>query len=193
MTLRKCRFNVTPLEHGKIGGKLDRIKMMQPYFKSGSVWFPDNAEWLTEMKNELAGVTRDELKSEYFRSHKLRVENPDIVYKSLSEIMALRTTEEWLTLGKSIGIPVAPVPNLGEIVENSDLHRGVISEAHHPLVGTYRHIESPFRFDGARPSLRHAAPRVGEQGSSVLRELGYSEEEMERLHRDGAVVSPIDD
>jgi predicted phage terminase large subunit-like protein len=65
MTLRNCRFNVTPLEHGKIGSKLERIKMLQPYFKSGSVWFPHEGEWLTEMKSELAGVTRDELKSEY--------------------------------------------------------------------------------------------------------------------------------
>lgn len=65
MTLRRCRFNVTPLEHGKIGSKIERIKMLQPYFKSGSVWFPDKGDWLTEVKNELAGVTRDELKSEY--------------------------------------------------------------------------------------------------------------------------------
>lgn len=65
MTLRKCRFNITPLEHGKIGSKLERIKMLQPYFKSGAVWFPDTDYWLTEMKNELAGVTRDEIKSEY--------------------------------------------------------------------------------------------------------------------------------
>lgn len=65
MTLRRCRFNITPLEHGKIGSKIERIKMLQPYFKSGSVWFPENAEWLGEFKAELAGVTRDELKSEY--------------------------------------------------------------------------------------------------------------------------------
>jgi predicted phage terminase large subunit-like protein len=65
MTLRRCRFNITPLEHGKIGSKLERIKMLQPYFKSGAVWFPEADDWLTEMKNELAGVTRDELKSEY--------------------------------------------------------------------------------------------------------------------------------
>ena len=65
MITRRCRFNPTEMEHGKIGGKLDRIKMMQPFFKAGSVWFPQGAGWLTEMKNELAGVTRDELKSEF--------------------------------------------------------------------------------------------------------------------------------
>lgn len=65
MVLRNCRFTVTELEHGKIGSKLERIKMLQPYFKSGSIWFPSEGEWLTEMKSELAGVTRDEIKSEY--------------------------------------------------------------------------------------------------------------------------------
>lgn len=65
MTIRRCRFNVNELEHGKIGSKLERIKMLQPYFKGGSVWFPDHAEWLSELKTELAGVTRTELKSEF--------------------------------------------------------------------------------------------------------------------------------
>lgn len=65
MTMRGLRFNVNELDHGKIGSKLERIKMMQSYFKSGAVWFPDKSEWLSEMKSELAGVTRDELKSEF--------------------------------------------------------------------------------------------------------------------------------
>jgi predicted phage terminase large subunit-like protein len=65
MTIKNCRFNITALEHGKIGSKLERIKMLQPYFKSGSIWFPDQADWLNEVKMEFAGVTRDELKSEF--------------------------------------------------------------------------------------------------------------------------------
>ena len=65
MSTRNCRFNINPLEHGKIGSKLERIKMLQPYFNSGSIWFPDKAQWLAELKSELAGVTRDEIKSEY--------------------------------------------------------------------------------------------------------------------------------
>jgi phage terminase large subunit-like protein len=65
MTLRNIRFQIIPLEHGKVGSKLERIKMLQPRFKSHSVWFPDQAEWLTEMKAELAGVTNYEIKSEF--------------------------------------------------------------------------------------------------------------------------------
>ena len=38
---------------------------MQPRFKAHTVFFPDEADWLSEFKTELAGVTRDAIKSEY--------------------------------------------------------------------------------------------------------------------------------
>jgi predicted phage terminase large subunit-like protein len=65
MTLRNIRFIIQPMEHAKVGNKLERIKMLQPMFKSKSIWFPDYADWLPEMKAELAGVTNTEIKSEY--------------------------------------------------------------------------------------------------------------------------------
>ena len=65
MQKRNCFFNVVPLEHAKQGSKLERIKILQPRFKAHTVYFPDRAEWLAELKTELAGVTKDEIKSEY--------------------------------------------------------------------------------------------------------------------------------
>lgn len=65
MTRRDTRFNIIPLEHAKRGSKLERISMLQPRFKCHSIWFPDQADWLSEMKAELAGVTRTAIKSEY--------------------------------------------------------------------------------------------------------------------------------
>lgn len=62
---RNVFFNVVPLEHAKRGSKLERIKMLQPRFKAHSVYFPDAADWMAEMKAELAGVTKDAIKSEY--------------------------------------------------------------------------------------------------------------------------------
>lgn len=62
---RNTFFNIVPLEHAKQGSKLERVKMLQPRFKAHTVHFPDTAEWLPELKSELAGVTKDEIKSEY--------------------------------------------------------------------------------------------------------------------------------
>lgn len=65
MQRRNIFFNVVPLEHAKQGSKLERIKLLQPRFKAHTVYFPDVADWLGELKAELAGVTKDEIKSEY--------------------------------------------------------------------------------------------------------------------------------
>lgn len=58
-------FSITPLEHGRIGTKLERIKLLQPRFKAHTVYFPGEASWLAELKTELAGITKDDIKSEY--------------------------------------------------------------------------------------------------------------------------------
>lgn len=65
MSRRNIFFNVVPLEHGKVGSKLERIKLLQPRFKAHTIFFEDDADWLTEFKSELAGVTKDAIKSEY--------------------------------------------------------------------------------------------------------------------------------
>ena len=63
MKKRNIFFDVIPLEHGKIGSKLERIKILQPRFKAHGIYFPMGASWLPEMKTELGGVTKDGIKS----------------------------------------------------------------------------------------------------------------------------------
>ncbi len=65
MARRNIFFDIIPLEHAKLGSKLERIKMLQPRFKAHLIWFPDYAEWLPELESELLGVTKDEIKSLY--------------------------------------------------------------------------------------------------------------------------------
>ena len=72
MVRRQIFFELVPLEHGKKGTKLERIKMLAPRSASKSIWLPDFAEpvedlpsWITELEMELTGVTNDEIKSEY--------------------------------------------------------------------------------------------------------------------------------
>jgi len=65
MPKRNCYFNLVPIEHQRVGSKLERIKSLQPKFKSHTIWFPDTAPWLPELKTELAGVTREGIKSLY--------------------------------------------------------------------------------------------------------------------------------
>lgn len=65
MSKRNEFFNVITLEHAKLGSKLERIKMLQPRFKAHTIYFPDDSEWLGELKSEMAGITNTEIKSEH--------------------------------------------------------------------------------------------------------------------------------
>jgi crotonobetainyl-CoA:carnitine CoA-transferase CaiB-like acyl-CoA transferase len=123
----------------------------------------------------------DMLERPWFAEHGARLKDADRVFQDLAEIVIERTTAEWLELCARLGIPAAPVPTIDEIVEDPALHRGVVRDEHHPLVGAYRHIESPLKFSSTPTSLRRPAPLVGEQTEEILAELGFAGNELEEL------------
>ena len=63
MAHRNIFFNIFPIEHAKVGSKLERIKMLQPRFHAHRIWFPEQAPWLAELRGELSGITKDAIKS----------------------------------------------------------------------------------------------------------------------------------
>ncbi|WP_051792787.1 CaiB/BaiF CoA transferase family protein [Amycolatopsis jejuensis] len=131
-----------------------------------------------------------ELDQPWFASQRARHTHPDEVYSSLAAILAERTTDEWMELCRKLGIPCARVPSLDRIVEDEELHRGVLQELDHPVIGRHRSIRSPFGFERTPVAMRHPAPLVGEQSLEVLRELGYGEDELDRLVADSTVGDP---
>jgi crotonobetainyl-CoA:carnitine CoA-transferase CaiB-like acyl-CoA transferase len=113
-----------------------------------------------------------------FADHRSRLMQADEVYGLLAQIVAERTTDELIALCSDRGIPVAPVPALDDIVADRDHHRGVLREAEHPHVGTYRQIQAPVRFSRPGQAAHRPAPLRAEQTVDVLRAAGFSEAEI---------------
>jgi crotonobetainyl-CoA:carnitine CoA-transferase CaiB-like acyl-CoA transferase len=114
----------------------------------------------------------------------------DHVYKDLAEVIVERTTAEWLELCELHSIPASPVPSLDDVVNDPAQHRGVLSDAVHPVVGAYRQINSPVKMSATPPSVRRHAPLVAEHTTEILGELGYSEVDVARLVEEGVVRLP---
>jgi crotonobetainyl-CoA:carnitine CoA-transferase CaiB-like acyl-CoA transferase len=129
----------------------------------------------------------DELSEPWFASNETRIEHAGRVYSSLGQIMLERTTDEWLALAAELGAPAGPVPSIDEIVADPARHRGVIVDAAHPVVGPYRHIASPVRFDGQTIPSRSAAPLLGEDTRDVLRAHGLGDSDIAQLDSDGVI------
>ena len=65
--------------------------------------------------------------------------------------------------------------------------RGLVWELDHPTEGRVRQMGSPLRLSDTPPAFRNFAPLLGEHTAPVMRELGYSDEDLKRLEAAGVI------
>jgi crotonobetainyl-CoA:carnitine CoA-transferase CaiB-like acyl-CoA transferase len=128
----------------------------------------------------------DILDRPWFANHASRLAEADRVFGDLAEIVAGRTTSEWLEICARHDIPASAVPSLDDVVNDPDAHRGVLVDATHPLVGDYRQIRPAVTMSKTPGSVRRSAPLVGENTVEILGELGYTDEDIASLVAGGA-------
>jgi crotonobetainyl-CoA:carnitine CoA-transferase CaiB-like acyl-CoA transferase len=130
------------------------------------------------------------LQQEWFADHRSRLARADEVYGMLAAMIVRRTTAEWIALATELGIPVSPVPPLADIVDDEVNHRGVLQEAEHPVIGTYRTIAPPVIFSASGQRELAPAPLVAEHSDEILAELGISAADIDDLVASGVVRRP---
>jgi crotonobetainyl-CoA:carnitine CoA-transferase CaiB-like acyl-CoA transferase len=123
----------------------------------------------------------DVLERPWFASYETRTREADRVFGDLAEIVAERTTEEWIEICELYDIPVSAVSSLDDVVRDGALNRGVVTTASHPVVGEYREIAPPVAMSKTPMSVRRAAPLVAQNTQEVLSELGYSGDDITAL------------
>jgi len=128
----------------------------------------------------------DILDRPWFANHQSRLHDADRVFGDLAEIVAERTTSEWLDICAANDIPASAVPSLDDIVNDPEAHRGVLTDATHPLVGDYRQIAPAVAMSKTPGSVRRHAPLVAENTVEILTELGYSNGDIAALVASGA-------
>ncbi len=105
----------------------------------------------------------------------------------ISEALATRTAAEWLKVFAEASVPASLVQTLSEVVEDRQV---VARETLLPVPGTdgaLVTVRSPFRL-GSQPTPRNEPPpALAAHTGQILAEVGFSEEEVQRLASLGAV------
>ncbi len=101
--------------------------------------------------------------------------------------IAQKTQAEWLELIGGAEFCVTPVCSLDEALASElTAQEEIITEAESDL-GTLRYVGGPVKFSEAKAAVRCRAPKLGEHTLDVLEELGYSQEQISALYKDGAI------
>jgi crotonobetainyl-CoA:carnitine CoA-transferase CaiB-like acyl-CoA transferase len=106
----------------------------------------------------------------------------------MQEYIGRHTTAEWLERLDAADVPCAPVLRRSEIIQNEQVvARGLITEFEQPGVGRVRQPKPAARFAVSKTAVKGPAPRIGEHTREVLRELAYSDRDIEKMIADKSV------
>ena len=131
----------------------------QPQWKTDKRFL--NSAGLETYKNDRLEMTQDEL-------HK-------------------RTTGEWIERLTLHDVPHAPVLTRSQMIQHPQIEANELIVQHeHPKAGKIRQTRPPARFGGTPATHRMNAPGLGEHTRDLLREAGYTDNEITAMLESGA-------
>ncbi len=139
----------------------------------------------------LIGLDNEADRDPRLNSISARTRNYDFVYEWFSKVMKTRTTAEWLQFFNEADIPHAPLHDLDSLIDDPHLAAvGLLQSIEHPTEGTLRVAGPTATWSKTPPSIRKHPPRLGEHGEEILREAGFSDDEIAALEVEGALIEP---
>jgi alpha-methylacyl-CoA racemase len=108
------------------------------------------------------------------------------VKEEVREALKTKTRDEWMALFAKVDACVEPVLALGEVLADPHISaRGLVVEADLPGEGTVRQLGHPIRYSATPPEYRSAGVPAGTHTREVIRELGYTDAEIEKFEKTG--------
>ncbi len=115
-------------------------------------------------------------------------EKREETFKFLRGTFMQQNRDEWIRTLRESDVCCAPVYDLSEVFSDPHvLFRQMIQEIDHSVEGKIKQLGFPWKFSDAPPTIKLPPPLLGEGTIEVLKGLGYTDEEISSLKRDGVV------
>jgi crotonobetainyl-CoA:carnitine CoA-transferase CaiB-like acyl-CoA transferase len=134
-------------------------------------------------------VGRPELATDpRFATNPNRVANREELDSFMIEILAERTAEAWAPLMDEAGITSSPINTLDQVLSLPQvIFQEYVSSVPHPHIPDLRMPGIATKFTETPSSIRRHPPKLGEHTEEVLLELGYDQDQITGLRRDGVI------
>ena len=123
-----------------------------------------------------------------YATGKARSQNRDALNEAIGAITPAKTSADWIETLNKAGVPSGPIYKMNEVFADPQVkHLAMTRTVPHKVLGDVEVIGQPIELSRTPWSIRSATPEPGEHTNDVLAELGYSADEIAKLHK-GKVV-----
>jgi formyl-CoA transferase len=99
-----------------------------------------------------------------------------------------RTTEEWVAVLNTAGVPSGPILTIDQVFANEQVqHLGLARPLQHPQLGEIAVLGLPVTLSRTPGAVRTPTPEKGEHTEEILRELGMNLTEIQQLREEKVV------
>ena len=126
-----------------------------------------------------------------FAKNHLRHQNRRELIPLIEDVSSTRPARYWVEGLDRAGVPCGLLQTYDQVFNDPHLlARGFFPDAPHGKLGPVKQIASPMRLSETPARMVRAGPLLGEHSAEVLAELGYSDEEIDKLARAGVIREP---
>lgn len=128
------------------------------------------------------------LEDDRFIDNEQRIKHLDILIEKIEEKTVEHSRNYWIEKFEEVGIPAGSINTYPESLTNPHtLARDMVCEVDHPTAGKVNALGIPVKLSKNPGLVKKAAPMKGEDSDAILKELGYTEEQINKL-KEGQVV-----
>lgn len=133
---------------------------------------------------------RDDLLADArFTTREDRKANRHALRAELETVLTSKPAAHWVDMLNANGIPSGPVLTVPQILSHPQVaDRDLISRFNAPgLDAPIDVVSTGFQLDGTRPSVPTPPPALGQHTHDILKDLGYCEEDIQRMTEEGVI------